>query len=58
MDFLRLYDGVHVLNSDRTRIHSEFVAERFGSEAGRTTYSDKTLPHYHHNWKYTKVYDN
>ena len=57
-DFLRLYDGVHLLNNNRNTISSDFIPERFGADTERSQYSDTTMPHYHHNWRYTNVYEN
>jgi len=56
--FLRLYDGVHVLLQDRTEIGNYFVPDRFGTRNNPShVYGDYSPAHLHHNWRYNNLYD-
>lgn len=51
-EFINLYDGVHVLVSDRTRITKEFIPMRPFDRDDLKAASDYSPVHYHHNWRF------
>jgi len=52
-EFFHLYDGVHVLLSDRTGLRNEFIPDRIKTRADDDfTYTGYIPAHHHHNWRF------
>lgn len=54
-----MFDGVHVLLKDRTEIGKFFIPDLKNSRDvdGEYIYSDYTPAHYHHNWRFSDIYE-
>lgn len=56
--FLSMWDGVHVLLKDKSEVGNYFIPDRIGSRNdGAHVYSDYSPSHYHHNWRYSNIYE-
>ena len=56
--FLRLYDGVHVLLADRSEVGNYYIPDTPQSRKNPShVYSDYAPAHFHHNWRYSNVYE-
>lgn len=52
-NYLALYDGVHVLLSDRNNLGREFIPDRPLTRANPDfVYTDYVPAHHHHNWRF------
>lgn len=52
------YDGVAALLHDRSEIGNVFVPDRNGSRNDpEHVYSEYSPSHYHHNWRYSNIYE-
>jgi hypothetical protein len=52
MQFLRHYDGVHVLLKNRDEIGKYFLRDTPNRTASDYYYSEYLPEHLHHNWRY------
>ena len=59
LKFITMWDGVHVLLKDRTEIGNFFIPDMKNSRKDDSdhVYSDYTPAHYHHNWRYSNIYE-
>jgi len=53
-----MYDGVAPLLKDRSEIGNYFQPDRIHSRNNtNTVYSDYSPAHLHHNWRFSKIYE-
>ena len=58
LQFIRMYDGVHVLLQDRSEVGKGFIPDvRHSRKDADHYYSDYSPVHYHHNWRFSGIYD-
>lgn len=56
-DFLRHYDGVHVLLKNRDEVGSHFLPDINHARVVREDFAgDRSPAHYHHNWRFNGAY--
>lgn len=54
MNFIRNYDGAHVLHMNRNEIRRQSIPDRPGSRSDPAwVYSDVIPGHVHHNWRFS-----
>jgi len=59
LQFLTNYDGVHVLLQNRSEVGKAFIPDRVNSRnKSDHVYSDYSPAHLHHNWRFSKIYEN
>lgn len=56
-NFLRHYDGVHVLLANRAEVGEHYVPDINNARTPREDFAgDRIPPHYYHNWRFNNVY--
>lgn len=55
--FIKHYDGVHVLLKSRDEVGSQFIPDINNARTPREDFAtDRTPAHYYHNWRFNNVY--
>jgi hypothetical protein len=56
-DFIKHYDGVHVLLKNRDEVGNHYIPDINNARTPREDFpSDRIPAHYHHNWRFSNVY--